>query len=237
MTFLLGKRASVAALALVAQWGAWSGATARAQAEALPDILARLDASAQQFHSFSAHMKRTDFTAVLNESETMNGTIRIQRGKGGATGVIEFTDPNPHTIAFGVHTVERYYPKAGVVEVYDTSKYTSVMDEYLLLGFGTTAAELKKAYDIKLGGPETLGSAAGTRIELTPHSPEVLKLIRKIELWIAEGQSNPLREKITEPSKDTITVEYSGVALNPALPPAAFELKLPAGVRRLVQKK
>jgi outer membrane lipoprotein-sorting protein len=237
MNFSLGKRASISALALVAQWAAWSGVAARAQAESLPDILARLDASAQQFHSFSAHMKRTDFTAVLNESETMNGTIRLQRGKGGATGVIEFTDANPHTIAFGVHTVERYYPKAGVVEIYDTSKYTSVMDEYLLLGFGTTAAELKKAYDIKLGGMETIGTAATTRIELTPRSPEVLKLIRKIELWIAEGQSNPLREKLTEPSKDTITVEYSDVVLNPALPPSAFELKLPAGVHKIVPKK
>jgi hypothetical protein len=121
MSFFLSKRVFVLALA---------GFAMRAQAEPLADVLARLDAAARQVHSFSAAMKRTDFTSVLNETEVMHGTIRIRRGKGGTAGVMDFTDPNPYSIGIGAHTVQRYYPKAGVVEVYDTTKYTSVMDEY-----------------------------------------------------------------------------------------------------------
>ncbi|HXP86904.1 MAG TPA: outer-membrane lipoprotein carrier protein LolA [Bryobacteraceae bacterium] len=212
-------------------------ALAGAHAEPLDAILARMDAAARQFHSFSASMKRTDVTTVLSESEVMYGTIHMKRSKAGVTGLMNFNDPNPHTIAIAGHTAQRYYPKAGVVEIYDTSKYLAVMDGYLLLGFGTTAAELAKAYNVKAGGTETLGSASTTRIELTPKSPEVLKLIRKIELWIPEGQSNPVQEKITDASKNTILVLYSDVKVNPELPDSAFELKLPAGVKKLTPNK
>jgi outer membrane lipoprotein-sorting protein len=228
MTFLLSKRTFVLALAV---------ASARAQAESLDNVLARLDASAQHFRSFSAHVKRTDFTAVLSESDVMNGIFHLRRGKSGVLGVMEFTGTDAHTIAFGVHNVQRYYPKAGVVEIYDSTKYTAAIDEYLLLGFGTTAAELRKAYDIKLGGVETLGAVSATRLELTPRSAEVAKLVRKIDLWIAEGQSNPAQVKLTEPSRDTILVEYSDVVVNPPLPDSAFELTLPPGVKKLNPKK
>jgi outer membrane lipoprotein-sorting protein len=212
-------------------------AAAALNAEPLDAILARMDASARQFHSFSASMKRTDVTTVIQESEVMNGTIRMKRNKNSVSGVMDFTDPNPHTIAITGRAAERYFPKANVVEIYDATKYASVMDGYLLLGFGTTAAELAKAYDVKAGGTETVGSANTTRIELTPKSPEVLKLIRKIELWIPEGQSNPVQEKITDASKNTILVLYSDVKVNPDLPDSAFELKLPAGVKKLTPNK
>lgn len=207
------------------------------RADTLDAVLERLDASARQFHSFSAHIKRTDFTAVLNESEVMSGGTKMKRGKSGVTGVMEFTEPNPHTIAIAGHTVQRYYPKASVVEIYDTTKFAAVRDEYLLLGFGTPVAELRKDYDLKLGGSETVDSVKATRIELTPKSAEMLKYIRKIELWVPDGQSNPVQEKITEPSKDTILVLYSDVMVNPPIPDSAFELKLPPNVRRLNPKK
>ena len=207
------------------------------RAQTLDAILERLDTAARQFHSFSAHIKRTDFTSVLNESEVMNGDVKMKRGKSGVIGVMDFSDPNPHTIAIAGHTVQRYYPKAGVVEIYDTTKFAAIRDEYLLLGFGTPVAELRKDYDLKLGGSETLDSVKVTRMDLTPKSAEMLKYIRKIELWIPDGQSNPMQEKITEPSKDTILVLYSDVAVNPPLPDSAFELKLPPNVRRLNPKK
>jgi outer membrane lipoprotein-sorting protein len=208
-----------------------------AHAEPLDAILARMDASARQFHSFSAHMKRTDFTAVLSESQVMQGTIRMKRSKTGVAGIMGFTDPSPYTIAIGGRTAQRFYPKANVVEIYDTTKYVAVMDGYLLLGFGTTAAELAKAYEVKAGGTGTVGSANTTRIELTPKAAEVLKLIRKIELWFPEGESNPIQEKITDASKNTILVLYSDIQVNPALPDSAFELKLPAGVKKLTPQK
>jgi len=210
---------------------------AAGRAETIDAVLARMDASARQFHSFSARIQRTDFTAVLNDSEVMNGTILMKRDKNGVTGIMDFTEPNAHIIAIAGHSVQIFHPKANAVEIYDTTKYRAVMDEYLLLGFGTTAAELEKAYAPKVTGTDAVASVVSTRIELTPKSAQAQELIRKIELWIPEGQSNPVQEKITKASKDTILVDYSELKINPELPASAFELKLPPGVRKLQPNK
>jgi len=208
-----------------------------ARAETLDAVLARMDAAARQFQSFSARVKRTDFTAAIQDYETMNGVVRMRRAKNGVQGEMDFSDPDPHTISFAGRTMEIFHPKANVVEIYDTSKFTAVIDQYLLLGFGTTGAELTKSYNLKLGGPETIGGTSTTRIELTPKSADALKYISKIELWIPDGQSNPVQEKITTPSKDTKLVVYSDLQVNPPLPDAVFELKLPSGVTKLTPQK
>jgi len=208
-----------------------------APAEPLADILARMDRAAGEFHSLSAQMKRVQFTAVLSESSEMEGALRLKRTKGGTLGLIEFQQPEQRTVFINGKSVEIYYPKANSVEIYDASKYTSNMDQILLLGFGTSSAELKKSYDFKDGGAQKINGADATRIELTPRSAELQKLITKIELWIPEGQSNPVRAKFSEPSKNYELVDYSDIKVNPALPDSAFALKLPPNVKKIHPQK
>jgi outer membrane lipoprotein-sorting protein len=111
------------------------------------------------------------------------------------------------------------------------------MDQILLLGFGTSSAELKKSYDFKDGGAQKIGAVNTTRLELTPKSGELQKLITKIELWIPEGQSNPIRAKFSEPSKNYELVDYSDIKVNPPLPESAFVLKLPDKVKKIYPQK
>jgi outer membrane lipoprotein-sorting protein len=207
------------------------------QAETMADALARMDASAQQFKALSAHMKRMQYTAVLDESSNMEGSVRLKRVKGSTIGVIEFTKPDPRTVYVNGKTVQVFYPKANTVEVYDASKYTSNIDQLLLLGFGTTSTELKKSYDFKDGGSEKVDGVNTTRIELTPRGAELKKLITKIDMWIPEGQANPVRQKVMQPSKNYELVDYSDVKVNPTLADSEFELKLPAGVKKLYPQK
>ena len=128
-----------------------------APAEPLADILARMDQAAAEFRSLSAQMKRVQFTAVLSETSEMDGVLRLRRSKGGTEGVIEFQQPEQRTVLIKGKTVQIYYPKANTVEIYDASKYSSNMDQILLLGFGTSSAELKKSYDFKDGGAQKIG--------------------------------------------------------------------------------
>jgi outer membrane lipoprotein-sorting protein len=206
-------------------------------AEPLSDVLARMDRSAAEFHSLSAGMKRVQFTAVLSESSEMDGVLRLRRTKSGTQGIVEFQQPEQRTVFINGKQVQIYYPKANTVEIYDASKYTSNMDQILLLGFGTSAAELKKSYDIKDGGVQKINGVATTRIELTPRSDETKKLITKIELWIPEGQSNPVRAKFSEPSKNYELVDYSDIKVNPVLPDSAFAWKLPKNVKKIYPQK
>jgi outer membrane lipoprotein-sorting protein len=103
----------------------------------------------------------------------------------------------------------------------------------VLLGFGVSASDLRKDYDIKLIGAENVGSVHATRIELTPKSAEVRKnYASKIELWI-DGQANKVQDKWITPSKDYYQVTYSDLKVNLALPDSDFELNLPPGVKEL----
>jgi outer membrane lipoprotein-sorting protein len=212
-------------------------AASRAHAEPLSEILARMDRSAQEFKAVTAKLRRVSYTAVIDESSEINGEMRLKRAKGGTVGIVEFSEPEPRVFHFSGRELQVYYPKAKTVEIYDAEKYTKTMDQVLLLGFGTSGAELKKSYDIKAGGAEMVGSEHATRIELTPKSSELRKLIVKVELWISEGQSNPAQAKFTEPSKNYELATYSDVKLNPELADSAFELKLPAGVKKLTPQK
>ena len=206
-------------------------------AEPMAAVLVRMDDAAKQFRAVSAHMKRAQFTAVLDETTTTDGTMLLKHEKSGTIGLIEFKDPDPRTVAIKGKSIQIFYPKANLVEIYDASKYISNIDQLLLLGFGTPVIELRKSYDIRDGGTEKLNGVDATRLELMPKSAELKKLVSKIELWIREGQSNPAREKITKPSKDYDLVDYTETKLNPALPDSAFLLKLPAGIRRIEPQK
>jgi len=208
-----------------------------ARAEPLADILARMDHAAQAFRALSANMKRVQFTAVINESNEMEGVVRLKRIKGGTVGIVDFQQPEQRTVYVNGHNIQIFYPKANTVEIYDSSKYTSNIDQFLLLGFGTSAAELQKSYDLKVAGTEPIGGVTTTRIEMTPRSDELRKLITKIELWIPEGKDTPLREKVTEPSKNYELINYSDIKVNPNLPDSAFELTLPAKVKKIHPQK
>jgi outer membrane lipoprotein-sorting protein len=202
-----------------------------AYADSLEAILGRMDRAAKTFTSVSTTLKQTEYTAVIHDlSPTESGQLRIKRGKNGLNAIIELTDPEPRTIVVKGHEAQIYHPKANTLEKYDVSKWASTMDQFLLLAFGTSGADLRKNYDVKLGGAETIDGTPTTRLDLTPKTEELKKVISKVELWIPEGGSNAIREKVTETTDDYYLVNYSNVNPRANVPDSAFDLKLPKGV-------
>jgi outer membrane lipoprotein-sorting protein len=206
------------------------------RAESLNEILARMDQSARTFRTFTANIKRTEYTKVLNQKDDMEGVERVQRSNDKTVTLVEFHGPNAQTIRLSAKTAEVYYPDAKMVEIWDAGKYAKAANQFLLLGFGTSSGELRKDYDVKLGGSETLGSIRVTRLELTPKDAETRKRFEKIELWIPEGESVPLQVKVTESSQNYNLAVYSNRKINEPLPASEFELKLPPGVKKVARK-
>jgi outer membrane lipoprotein-sorting protein len=205
------------------------------RAEALEDILARMDQSAKSFRTFSAKIKRTEYTQVLHSSDVTEGAERVTKLRGQPVTILEFFGQNPQTIRLSGRTAEVYYPNAKVVEVWDAGKYAKAANQMLLLGFGTSGTELRKDYELKRGGSETIGTTPTTRIELVPKDRDLKKQVEKIEMWIP-GSSTPIQVKVSRTSKDYELASYSDVKLNPPLPESDFELKLPADVKRKIMK-
>jgi outer membrane lipoprotein-sorting protein len=202
-------------------------------ADSLEAVLARMDKAAKGFKSATADLKQVEYTAVIKESTEESGVLRIKRNSRNVTAITEYSKPEPHAVLFKDKEAQVYSPKAKMDQIYDLAKFTSTVDQFVLLAFGTSGEELRRNYDVKLGGPETVGSTATSRLELIPKSAEVKRLFSKFELWVPEGQGNAIREKLTAPSGDYYLLEYSNVKLNVALPDSVFDLKMPKDVKKV----
>lgn len=201
------------------------------RAQSAADVLARLDATSSSFRSASASIERITHTAIINESLSETGSMKMLRDKGAVLLYIEFTKPDVKQYAFSGRKGEIYFPKIQTVQEYDVGKQKGLVDQFILLGFGTSGKDLTKNYTVKLAAEETIGNQKASRLELTPKAAKTREFFTKVELWInSEGRT--LRQKFYQPSGDTSTVTYSNLVWNPALTPAALSLKLPAGVKR-----
>jgi outer membrane lipoprotein-sorting protein len=209
------------------------------RAESLNDVLARMDQSARNFRTFSAKIRRTEYTKILNDKEVSDGLRIVKRANGQTIGVVQFFGKNPQTIRFAAKTVEVYYPDAKRVEIWDAGKFGKMgkqVDQLLLIGIGVSSADLRHDFDITSGGTETIGGKTTTQIQLIPKDNDLRKQVEKIEMWIAEGESVPLQVTVTRTSGDYEEAVYSDVHMNPAMPDSAFELQLPADVKRVKMK-
>ncbi len=207
-----------------------------ARPESLDEILARMDQSARNFKTFTADIKRTEYTKILNDKEVVEGIERVKKANGNTVTLVEFRGPNAQTVRLSAKTAEVYYPNAKMIEVWDAGKYVKAANQFLLLGFGTTSGDLKKDYDVKVGGTETVDSKPTTRLDLIPKDSETRKKFSKIELWIPEGDTVPVQVKVTEASGDYNLAVYSNRKVNEPLADSALELKVPAEVKRVARK-
>lgn len=211
------------------------------RAEPLSDILSRMDVSARNLRTFSAKMKRTEYTKILNDKEETDGLRLVKRAPNGQTiGIVQFFGKNPQTLRFAGKTVENYYPDAKLVEVYDAGKFGKIgkqVDQLLLIGIGVPSSDLRHDFDITAGGTETVSGKPTTRIQMVPKDNDLKKQAEKIEMWVPEGESVPIQVKVTRTSGDYNQATYSDIQVNPALPDSAFELKLAPDVRRKVVNK
>ncbi len=211
--------------------------TAFLRADTLEEILKRMDASAKKFQSVSATIKQITYNELLKDTSEGMGEMRLKKTNKGLVGIVDFAPPDKRTYHFNGGTVEIYYPKTNIEEIYDVSKYKGTMERALTLGFGTSGAELQKDYTIKMIGPDKVHGVAASHLELSPKSAEMQKLVTKVELWIQDGESYPVQEKGIQPSKDYTMFVYSDVKINPPLAPSSFEMKVPAGVKRVQPQK
>ena len=91
----------------------------------------------RSFHSLTADLERTKVTVVVNDKSTQSGKISV-RSDGKMR--IELTQPDPQTILRDGDNFYIYNPKIHRVEEYNLGKKKSVVDQFLLLGFGTSGA-------------------------------------------------------------------------------------------------
>lgn len=196
----------------------------------LADAFARMDKTAQQFKAVTGDIKRDVYTAVIDDHEKDMGTIKAKRERSRDTRMlIAFTSPDVRTIAVDGTSASVYTPKLKTVQTVDIQK--GLVDQFLLLGFGASSADLKEHYDVTSLGTEQPGTEPAWHLQLIPKSKDVLKNLKKAELWIGQTSGLPVQEKLfTSASGDYQLVTYSNVKLNPSLSDGDMKLNYPKGV-------
>src|SRR6266481_4312637 len=136
----------------------------------LENILKQLDTQAADFRSLTADLERTKVTVVVNDKSTESGKISVRRDDKMR---IELTQPDARTILRDGDNFYIYNPKIRRVEQYNLGKQKSVVDQFLLLGFGTSGKSLTESYSRALRGEETLDNHKVLLLELLPKTDEV----------------------------------------------------------------
>jgi outer membrane lipoprotein-sorting protein len=127
-----------------------------------------------------------------------------------------------------------YTPKINRVEEYNLGKNRELVDQYVLLGFGTKSENMQKGYTVEFKDEENLDDKKTVLLELTPKSDQVRKQITKIQMWIDEASWLPIQQKFFETgSGDYLIFHYTKTMKNLKIGQAKFKQDWPKGVTRV----
>lgn len=197
----------------------------------LEDVLKQLDAESKSFRALSANVERTKVTVVVNDRSVETGQILV---RGDDKMLLELNPPDGRSILRDGGKLYVYNPKAKQVAEYDLGKHRALVDQFLLLGFGSSGSDLKKGYLVTLQGEQMLDKKKVFLLELTPKSDKVREQFSKIQLWIDESTWLPMRQKFLETgSGDYLEIHYTNIMRNPKIPDARFKKIWPKGVTKV----
>ena len=196
----------------------------------LDAVLARLDQAAINFKGLTGNIRKIAHTDVVNVDDIDSGTIVVKRVKAHDTRIrIELTDPQ-QIVTIGGGKVQVLKPKTNEAEEVELGKNRGVVDQFMLLGFGSNSGEIRNAYTVTLGGADSINGEKTTRIILVPKDPEILARVKKCELWISD-KGWTVQQKFHTGGGDYVLSTYSGMKLNPTIADKDLKLELPRGVK------
>ncbi len=207
-------------------------ATSAGTAETVQTVLSRMDQEAASFQQIRARVRKAAFTAVLNDTSEESGMMWLKRAGRNLSMRVEITQPEPRSIGVEGSQALIYYPKINTVQIYDLGKQRGLVDQFLVLGFGSYGRDILKNYNVAVAGEEAVAGQRASRLELLPKDKQVQDQFRKIELWIPVNAGHPIQERLLQPGGDYYLFSYSDIQLNPNLPVNQFRLNLPAGVKK-----
>jgi outer membrane lipoprotein-sorting protein len=198
----------------------------------LTEILSDMNEASKRLKTVSANLEYTKVTVLVDDKSTQSGQLFFRKGK--TTEIrIEFQKPEPKTLLFKKNKGEIYLPKINQIQEYDLGQKSGLVQQFLLLGFGTDTGDLKKAYNVRYLQEEDLGRDTTVVLELVPRKSNVAAQIAKIQIWVSEDSWLPDQQKFFESGGDYTTARYSGVIVNLPLPASAFELNAAPGAKRV----
>ena len=202
-------------------------------------LLTRMDKASEGFRAMRADVRWLKYTDIVEDESIEEGVIRVLRARNKQFNLlIEFQKPYPYFVSVRGTKVEIYRPKIATVEEYDLSKSREMLEQALLLGFGTAGRVLRENYELKMQGEEKAAGTAAVKIELVPKSEKMRANMPRLEMWISTSDWQPVQEKIYGANPgDYRLYTYTNVERNPPMKESAMKLKIPGKVKRIFPQR
>src|ERR1039457_2274285 len=196
----------------------------------LDAVLARLDQASATFKALTADIRKVSHNDVVNVDAVDSGTIMVKRVKPHDTRIrVDLTNPRQN-VTIGGGKFQVFYPQTNEAQEVDLGKNRGMVDQFMLLGFGSNSGEMRNAYTVTLGGADAINGEKTIRIVLVPKDPEILARVKKCELWISD-KGWTVQQKFHTGGGDYVLSTYSGMKINPSIADRELKLELPRGVK------
>jgi outer membrane lipoprotein-sorting protein len=224
--------AGILALAL----GSTAGARKGKHPTDLTEILSDMNEASKRVKTVSANLEYTKVTVLVDDKSTESGQLFYRKGK--TTEIrIDIQKPDRKILLLWSggkkNKGEMYLPKINQIQEFNLEQKSDLVQQFLALGFGTDANELKKAYTVKYLKEEELEGDTTVLLELVPLKGNAGGQISKIQLWVNEESWLPAQQEVFENGGDYLIARYSGVKVNRILPGSTFELEGASDAKRV----
>lgn len=191
----------------------------------LPQILHQIEQAGKNLIDLKADFHQVKvFTLFEDKTESSGKLIYKKSGKI----LWEFEKPDPSKLIINKNTAWLYVPK--IKQVQKVNLKDRARTESILIGFGTSAAEIQETYEISFLGIDKIDQRKVYILELIPKSKDLSSYFSKITLWIEGERWIPVKTQLLEHNEDITTLFFSAIQLNTQVADDLFNFKIPGDV-------
>jgi outer membrane lipoprotein-sorting protein len=202
---------------------------------ALDAVLKRMDAAAANFRSTQANFEWDNYQRVIDEVDDVETGVIYYRRSGKdiemmaevkqAGSTLSTLKNEAKYVLLSKGKIRMYQPKPDQVTEFDLGKNKSEFESYIVLGFGGSGQDLKRAFDVTYAGQQTIDKVVTAELHLVPKSESVRNNYKEIDLWIDVDRGISVQQKLIQPQGDYRLAKYSAIKLNEKISDDVFKLK------------
>jgi outer membrane lipoprotein-sorting protein len=198
---------------------------AAAQAPTLESVLKKMDAAAANFQTTQADFVWDQYQRVVDEHDTQKGTVYYRKSGKEIEMMADIKEPEQKYLLYKDGKLQVYQPRIEQVMEYTAGANHNEIESYLVLGFGGSGQDLKKAFDVTYQGEETIDNIATAKLHLTPKGEKIKNYFTDAFLWIDLNRGISVQQKFMQSQGDYRVANYSAVKVNAKIGNDVFRLK------------
>ncbi len=200
----------------------------------MQQTLKLMDQASASFKGLTADIVKTHYVAAIKDMDSSEkGKLVVRKVKPGDLELLYTqTEPDPEQVEYRNRIGLLYNPKTNSDREAKVDKeWGDAASQIMLLGFGSSSAELQQAYTITGSAADAVGGERATRLELKPKKPDTRFQLVRVELWISGTTGIAIQQKLYQASGSWDQYTYSNMKLRSDIKDSEVRLKEPPGVK------